>query len=102
MNTNEIVDHWIKILQAWNTQEVQYRVVPNGKWHDDQKQYPPEFDKYEYRIKPEIKTYRPVVLLNCKNEPYILAINDFENAIRITQNSNFVKWASENWIEYEI
>ncbi len=104
----EIVYHRIKIMQAFlDDTEIQHQFKTGdayGLWYDGTgpKSPIPNFELYNYRIKPEVKTYRPAILLNARNEPYILAINDSENSIRIEGNTNFVKWASNNWIEYEV
>lgn len=104
----EIVEHRIKILQAFlDNKKIQHKYDSGevyGLWYDGTgpKSPIPNFELYIYRIKPEVKKYRPAILLNDKNEPYILAINDSENSMRIEGNTNFVKWASENWIEYEV
>lgn len=106
MNTNEIIEHRIKILQAWNTQEVQYRVpdefiIDGGKWYKGNQQIP-NFEKYEYRIKPTPHYYK--VGLFKENDFYYTMVfgrNDEQETKILEQKPDFVKWLTD-WVEYGI
>lgn len=113
MSNIDTINFMVEILEAYKSgKKIEYRVpkhgekledyMSTGEWISLPEGVIPDFFRFVYRIKPETKIYRPAILLNAKNEPYIQAINNFENAMLIQQNRHFVKWASENWIEYEV
>lgn len=106
MNNTQIVEHRIKIMQAFlDNKKIQHRHdngEVGGLWYDGPgpKSPIPNFSLYEYRIKPEYKKYR--VGLFMEKDYYTLTVSDDGTAnLREYKDPAFVKWLS-NWVEYEV
>lgn len=106
MTNTEIVYHRIKIMQAFlDNKEIQHRHdngEVGGLWYDGigPKSSIPNFELYEYRIKPELNRYR-VGLFKENDFYYSLLFEDEVNAYNTVEFSpQFVRWLTD-WIEYE-
>lgn len=99
----EIVAHRIKIMQALlDDTEIQYRFSDKKPWHDDTKEYFPDFRVCEYRIKPKPGRYR-VGLFKDNDFYYTMSFErqDESESRILEQKPDFVKWLTD-WIEYEV
>lgn len=102
----EIVEHRIKIMQAFlDNMKIQHQFKTGnayGQWYDGTgpKSSIPNFELYEYRIKPELNQYR-VGLFKQNDFYYSLLFEDEVNAYNTVEFSpQFVRWLTD-WIEYE-
>lgn len=107
-----------EILQAIiDNKSVQYKLSGNNaKWHNFIKEsyertevYTSLFDAcdlvYEWRIKPETKEIQAKLALMRSSSGtglYTLALNSYEEAIELEENSTFfIKWLTD-WIIFKI
>ncbi len=105
-----------EILQAiMDNKTVQYKLWPgNTEWRDldmstadfyTSELFASLFNNitaYIWRIKPEVTEIQAKLALMKKSGFYVLAVNTYEEAVELEENSSFfVKWLAD-WIDYKI
>lgn len=110
MNDREVVEHRIKIMQAFlDNKEIQHRHdngEVGGLWYDGTgpKSPIPNFSLYEYRLKPNISRYKVGLFKDETGFCYASLIPENpENIVNrgdVVENIYFIKWLTD-WIEHE-
>ncbi len=91
-------DYMIEILAALKDgKTIQVRRLKD--WHDIKiENYIPKFNDYEYRIKPDIKSYRIAIMTENDNRiPIIVYSKELEDEVQ--RAPRFVCWHT-NWMDY--
>lgn len=94
--------YMIEILTALkNGKTIQVRRLKD--WYDIKiENYIPKFNDYEYRIKPEIKSYRIAIMNSHCGDPkynFPIIVHSEETAIQKQSDPDFVCWRTD-WMEY--
>lgn len=96
------VDHMIDIFTAIKEgKEIQYRRISTSGWTDVDIKKIPNFEKYEYRVKPNSRKYRVGLFKNVYHYYTITMANDEQANLREKFDDTFVRWLSD-WIEYKV
>ena len=100
MEIDTMIDYMIDILTAMKEgKKIQHRKENTKIWIDHDENILPSFDTYEYRIKPEVKSYRIAIMNSDSNSRYPIIVHTEETGIQIQSDYNFICWHTD-WMDY--
>lgn len=103
MNNKSYCDYMIEILTALKEgKAVQRENETTKEWMDHNNNIIPSFDKYIYRIKPDVKIIScKLALMKNLSSYYTVSADSHKEERMFETSSYFVKWLTD-WITYEI